>query len=117
MVLMEPFIEYYQLNVREIGVLASVVVDKEDFDVICDEIHQHDPKILSPADGEPTVTKDAVTALKAACYIPLVKRGTKTQWLFDKYGIRESVSYMSMIVRGSSRQLVRYLQARCYQDN
>lgn len=113
----KPYIQYFQVNTHNIDILTSIVIDKPDFDAVCDEIFQHESKILSPSDAKPVLTEDGVKALKEAGHIPLIKKGTKTQWLFDKFNIREDVSYLSMIVRGKGRQIAAALQAQHYQNN
>ena len=48
-----------------------------------------------------------VESLRVLGNIPLIKRGTKTQFAFDRYGV--ATDYMSVIVRGRGREVAQAL--------
>lgn len=92
----EPFIQVY--NHPEIGELASVVIDPTDFNALCDELR--DVFVVNMNRR----TADAqIASLKAACMIPIIARGTKTEFVFERYGIEQDK--MCVIVRGTGRSL------------
>jgi hypothetical protein len=46
-----------------------------------------------------------VEGLRAVGSVPLIKRGTKTQFAFDRYGV--TTDYMSVIVRGQGMEVAK----------
>lgn len=74
--------------------LSTVVMDKEDFALLCDELGKSDIFIANYGDKSSSV----VDQLRKDGYIPLIKRRNMTQWLFEKYGLETDL--LSIMVRG-----------------
>jgi hypothetical protein len=89
--------------------VASVVVDVEDFDALCEElrgimvIHVDKKANERAADIQ-------IEALKAAQHVPMVARGEKTKFLFERYNIEQD--RMCIIVRGKGPKLLKDLMDR-----
>ena len=96
----QPFVQTFKVNTSEGEIeLASVVIDQRDFDALCDELAA--VKMLVG------ITLDQVAALKSMGNIPLVARGTKTDFLFQRWGV--TCDRLSIIVRGKGRDVARRL--------
>lgn len=91
----EPYIKIWQVGEQQI---ASIVLDKKDFDALCDELSG----IAEYTTGE-RATDDIIQQIKDACHIPMISRGTKTEFLFERYNI--GCDRASVIVRGYGGQL------------
>lgn len=83
--------------------LASVVMDLEDFNGLCDSLTD----IFGLHCGH-RVGPEQIAALKTARHIPLMALGTKTKAIFDRYGIK-GAERASFIVRGHGQELVKQL--------
>lgn len=83
--------------------ITSVVTSQEDFDDLLVQVAKYD--------GYDYKRKQHggvdVEGLRAVGSIPLVKRGTKTQFAFDRYGV--TTDYMSVIVRGRGMDVAKHL--------
>jgi hypothetical protein len=97
---------YFQIfNFPNIGKLASVVLDREDFMAIIDEFELAEGYV---GNHDETTNKDPskYEALRKAEHIPAIFRGSKTERFFRRLGIPEDVKVMSAIVRGGGKQLM-----------
>lgn len=72
-----------------IGNITSLVMDNDEFHALCDEIQTKFSKLSS----------DDVQKLRDNGHIPLVKRGSMTQFIFDKYEV--GTDLLSAIIRGN----------------
>lgn len=93
----EPFIQVY--NHPEMGELASVVIDPADFDILCDELRS-----IFVVNMNKRTADAQIASLKAACMIPMIARGTETEFVFERYGVEQDK--MCVIVRGTGRSLL-----------
>ena len=103
----EPFIQVY--NHPEMGELASVVIDSEDFNILCDELRD-----VFVANMNRRTADAQIASLKAAHMIPIIARGTKTEFAFERYGVEQDK--MCVIVRGAGSSLVTDLIETIEQD-
>jgi hypothetical protein len=71
------------------GDITSLVMDSNEFYELCDEIEVKFDRM----------PKTEVDKLREAGHIPLVKRGTATQFIFDKYAV--GTDLLSAIIRGN----------------
>ena len=93
---MKPHIQIFNVSGVE---LAAIVMDREEFDALIDEVVQVSLTLgIDKAMGE---------LLKEAGYIPMVGRGAKTEFLFERYGVKGD--HLSVIVRGQGRKMVESL--------
>jgi hypothetical protein len=97
----EPYTEVFIHNGRTV---TSIVVDKGEFDENVDALID----VLDMAGGGRTGTEQ-VKLLKECNFMPLCTKGTKTQFLFDKYAIETDA--LAMIVRGKGLDVFRQLMA------
>lgn len=82
---------------------TSLVMDKDEFDTLVDLIVSDlTSTVVANCPGQEVGNWG--WAFKRSNIIPLVKRGTKTQILFDKYEI--TTDYLSAIVRGTGKELL-----------
>ena len=78
--------------------LTSVVIDEADFMALADELGG----IRNLHDNIPTKQED-IDRIKAARHIPMFGRGTKTEWIFDRFDI--TTDWAAIIVRGAASQV------------
>lgn len=95
----EPHVEAFVMNGRAV---TSVVVDKGEFDENIDAL----VGVLNMAGGGRTDAEQA-ELLKECNVLPLCTKGTKTQFLFDKYAVETDA--LAMIVRGKGLDVFRQL--------
>jgi len=81
------------------GQLTSVVLDKNEFDALCEELQD----VINLAVKERT-TAAQIKQIKDTGIIPMIKKGTKTQFIFDRYNI--STQVCAIIVRGKGQELM-----------
>lgn len=72
--------------------MTSLVIDKEEFDGLCDE----------------SVAKNLLqlhdtNTCKNTGHIPLIMRGSKTAFIFERYDIK--TDFVAVIVRGNGRKV------------
>ena len=96
---MQAYVQVYTINNVQV---AAVVCDKEEF-------NSNDPFVCSLA---AVYCKNStqffnINDLKESCHLPLCKRGTKTEFLFEKYDVK--TEYITMIVRGHGKVLMNNL--------
>ena len=97
----EPYLQKFELpNKVEI---TSVVIDEEDFNALCDELHGI---IMANEDNE-RVADAQIESLKAAKMLPLIARGVKTEFVFERFGIETDRA--CIIVRGHGKELAQQL--------
>lgn len=82
--------------------VTSIVIDESEFMSLCDELRgifcestRHLPERMTDA---------SIEELKESRIIPLIMRGTKTNFLFERYGVETDKA--CVIVRGYSRDLI-----------
>jgi hypothetical protein len=73
--------------------ITSIIMDQTEYNQLCDHIHN-----IKIADT------NEIQKLKEAKHIPLMKLGTKTKPIFDKYKIKTQLC--SFIIRGTGIQLL-----------
>ena len=97
----EPHKQTFQMpNGKEI---TSIVLDKTEFDQLIDGL-----KGIMIGDTEnQRAAQTQLDAIKAANTLPMISRGTKTQYIFEKYEIETNLA--CFIVRGTGKQLERQL--------
>lgn len=92
----KPFIQVF--DHPEMGKLASVVIDSADFNTLCDELRG-----VFVVNMTKRAADAQIASLKAARTIPIIARGTKTEFVFERYGVEQDK--MCVIVRGAGRSL------------
>lgn len=91
----EPFVKHFGLpDNKEV---TTVVLDKSDFDALCDELVD-----LFTSHSQPG--HQIAQAFKEAENIPVMARGTKTQKFFDRWGVKTEL--ISIIVRGAGLRVL-----------
>lgn len=83
-------------------VVTSVVMDKKDFDLFCDDLKGllHTSNMKEPLKR---ADDDQVEKIRQSQHLPLMARGTKTQKFFDQFEV--NTDYLCAIVRGSGREV------------
>ncbi len=84
--------------------ITSIVTDQEDFDQVMDTLDQSVEIMMLKMEGGFGREKPNTKVYRIMKHMPLVCRGTKTQWVFDRYEV--ATPYMSIIVRGAGQRLV-----------
>jgi hypothetical protein len=88
----KPFVQEYEMP--DGTVITSVVMDREDFESLLDELAQVKISGLTPEEAE---------QVKKIGYVPLLSRGAKTEFVFERYGV--SGKLISMIIRGQGQRI------------
>ena len=83
----EPFIQEFEMP--DGRVIASVVLDQGEFDAVLDELVRV---------GLTGLTQEGAGQVKVVGNVPLLARGTKTEFVFERFGVAGRL--ISMIVRG-----------------
>ena len=102
----EPFVQVFNLNDDE--KIASVVMDRSDFNALCDLIGG-----IMSQDGR--IDKNFIENIKDAGHIPMIARGTKTEFIFNKFGV--TIDKMSVIVRGKGPTLLKSMLREIAESN
>ena len=79
------------------GQMTSVVLDKSEFDALADSL-------LGVFTQDSRADEAQIERIKASGHIPLMGRGTRTQFVFDQYGIVTDLA--GFIVRGNGRKVL-----------
>jgi hypothetical protein len=82
------------------GRMTSVVLDKPEFDALADSL-------LGVFTQDTRADLSHIQRIKDAGRLPLMGRGTKTQFVFDRYGIETDLA--GFIVRGAGLDVLRSL--------
>jgi len=82
------------------GRMTSVVLDKPEFDALADSL-------LGVFTQDARADLSHIQRIKDAGHLPLMGRGTKTQFVFDRYGIGTDLA--GFIVRGAGLDVLRSL--------
>ena len=98
----QPFVQEFEMP--DGRVFASVVMDREEFEALIDELLKAEIHGLTPEVAE---------NVKRAGHVPMMARGTKTEFVFERYGT--SGKMISMIVRGQGRRIAEELIAAAEQ--
>lgn len=105
----EPFLQQFKMpDGREI---TSVVMDAEDFDEFADSLRGI---IMLNVDNQRAADAQ-IDAIKAAKTLPMMARGTKTEFAFEKYGIETDLA--CFIVRGHGTEILRQINDLGRTDN
>jgi hypothetical protein len=94
----EPFIQEFEMP--DGRVIASVVLDQGEFDAVLDELARV---------GLTGLTQEGAEQVKVVGNVPLLARGTKTEFVFERFGVAGRL--ISMIVRGRGRDIADRLMA------
>ena len=73
--------------------MTAVVMDKDDFFALCDSL-----TTIFDVRNKDRVDADQIALLKKAQHIPLMSKGSKTEFVFNQFDIQ--TKYASFIVRG-----------------
>lgn len=92
----QPYVQEFELP--DGRVITSVVMDREDFETLIDEL------IAAEIHG---LTPDVAEQVKKVGHIPMMGRGTKTEFVFERYGATGKL--ISMIIRGQGRRIAEAL--------
>ena len=82
------------------GRTTSVVLDRPEFDALADSL-------LGVFTQDARADLSHIQRIKDAGHLPLMGRGTRTQFVFDQYGIETDLA--GFIVRGTGRDVLRSL--------
>ena len=85
-------------------VITSVVMDREDFETLVDDLVKVEIHGLQ---------LDTIAELKQIGHIPLMARGTKTEFVFERFGVTSKL--VSLIIRGQGRRIAEELLAAAQQ--
>jgi len=99
--MLKPHVSVFEMP--NMGKIASVVMDQEDFDALCDDIEEsliRDVRLGTHAD---------IDAIREAKHLPLMGRGTKTEKYFNKFNVDKEINKMCAIVRGQGREVFKNL--------
>jgi hypothetical protein len=92
----KPYIQEFEMP--DGRVFSSVVMDREEFEALIDELREAEIHGLTPEVAE---------QVKQAGHVPMMGRGTKTEFVFERYGVNGKL--ISMIVRGQGRRIAEAL--------
>lgn len=95
----KPFIQVFSIEGK---LFTSVVLDSDEFDRLLDEVARQPLGGLSEA-----AWAEQVSALRKLRNITAIGRGTKTQWLFDRFDVKTDT--MGVMVRGQGMNVARKL--------
>ncbi len=91
----EPYVREFTMDTpRGRVTIASVVLDRGDFNKLVDEF---------PSLGLGVTTEHA-ERFKAVGQVPMIQRGTKTEVLFKRFNVK--CNAMGIIVRGTGRKIL-----------
>jgi len=95
-----PFIRHFKFPTQQGMInLCCVVMDQSEFNEVCDAIVE-----------KGSFDSQQAEKIKKIGHIPLVMRGTKTEFLFEKFNVE--VDHLSLIVRGKGEEVFhRYMDA------
>ena len=82
------------------GRTTSVVLDRPEFDALADSL-------IGVFTQDARADLSHIQRIKDAGHLPLMGRGTRTQFVFDQYGIETDLA--GFIVRGAGRDVLRSL--------
>lgn len=96
---MEAFtIQEYMLDLgRGTELFTSVICTEEEFNNIT-ELMRHRISSFKAIGGSTGGKEESIRMIKKSKYIPLVWRGTNTEWVFEYFGVRSEV--MGIITKG-----------------
>jgi hypothetical protein len=92
----KPYVQ--EIELPDGRVITSVVMDRDEFEALIDELVVAGIHGLLPEQVEP---------LKQIGHIPMMGRGTKTEFVFERYGATGKL--ISMIIRGQGRRIAEKL--------
>lgn len=84
----------------DLGQSTIVVVDKTDYDQDVEQLYD-----VINLHNQQRATEETINKIKQENRIPMIGRGTKTEFLFKKYNI--TTNTMGIIVRGYSKDLLK----------
>ena len=75
------------------GRMTSVVLDKSEFDAMADSLVGVFTQVWNAGDGSDSRADEShIKRIKDAGHLPLMGRGTKTQFVFDQFGIETDLA-------------------------
>lgn len=83
--------------------ITSIVIDQDEFNDLCDKLMG----IFDVGDKQ-RATPDQIEAIKAAKIIPMMARGTKTEFVFEQYKVK--TDRCCIIVRGHGEALMTQME-------
>jgi len=92
----KPYVTEFELP--DGRVITSVVMDREEFETLIDELIEAEIHGLTP---------EVADQVKKLGHIPMMGRGTKTEFVFERYGATGKL--ISMIIRGQGRRIAEEL--------
>ncbi len=96
---MQAHVQVYTFNNVQV---AAIVCDKEEFNDNIEKLSG-----IFSINNSRRADERIINDLKKACHLPLCKRGTKTEFLFEKYDVK--AEYITMVVRGYGKTLLNNL--------
>jgi hypothetical protein len=94
----EPFKQQFELPDGK--TMTAVVMDHEDFDSLCDGLDG-----IVEITTKDRANEDLVGRIREAGHLPMMARGTKTQFAFDRFEIETDLA--SFIVRGKGKEIMK----------
>lgn len=90
-----PTVHRFEIPTQDgILALACVVMDKSEFDAITEVAHE-----------QGLLTAEQAAEIKAIGHIPMIARGKKTEFIFQRFGVEDQ--RLTMIVRGKGEEVFR----------
>jgi hypothetical protein len=93
-----PYVGYLEAKGMKI---ASVVIDQNEFNELVEEFRG-----IIEVKNNIRMVDDHINTFKKAKHVPLIKRGAKTEFIFERFGIRKNVIFASIIVRGAGEEVL-----------
>jgi len=84
------------------SVITSVLLTRQEFDELCDELVKSKPLFEENIEGQTLVrpiSEATIAKIREAGYIRLLSRGTNTQDIFTKFKIHDSCNLISVAVQ------------------
>ena len=94
---MKPYNQIIIIDGREI---TSVVCDEQDFHDALELLHD----VIVINDNNSRAGQNQIDKLKKEKFLPMAKRGTRTEPIFNKFGVK--TEYMTCCVRGFSKTAI-----------
>lgn len=95
-----PYIRTMEVGGKKI---ASVVMDREDFEALVAEIRS----LMFSAGSVP---EESIAAILKAGFVPAIGRGTKTKFIFDRFDILPDVDIITLCERGFANRILEQQQ-------
>jgi hypothetical protein len=83
--------------------ITSIVTTQDDFDNLMDTLDSMPTVNSMSKRGEFSKKKPDTSTFRMLRHVPVVARGSHTEWVFERYGVE--TPYLSVIVRGAGASL------------